>query len=1085
MKKQSLSLLLWLIPCLALSQTLFIPANRHEADSLSQRENGVGISPNFLARTSESTALKGTTAAGCSPFSFSSANYSGSSSDDIAGGDFNNDGYIDLVEADASVILSGRVKIFLNNGDGTFGSATNRSTTGRYAWRVAVGDLNKDGNLDIVVGHNLRNKITFLMGNGDGTFQAGVDFTVGGIQNSPRLGDMNGDGNLDLVVSDTGSDKVAVYLGNGDGTFQTAPSRVSVSSNPNEVIVSDFNNDGKQDVATSNFLGGDISVALGNGDGTLQTATTFSVSGGVTIDLTATDLNGDNVLDIVSTGAKRVHVLIGNGDGTFQNAVSYAVSTTLTGYLPNLVAEDFDGDGKKDAITPIALGSAYAIYKGLGDGTLDAPCNVSATTAPWAAFSADFNKDGRPDFVTDYGSGIIVYLNTTIFLPIVVTNAATDFTSTSATLNGTINPRSSLLSSAAFEYGTDPTLATVLGTINLPVATIGSGNSVVPVSTNLTGLMGNSTYYFRLTASKSTGGGCGAQLKSAEGSLALRGNANGGASQTRAVCGVGEETVYGEILSLRTYNNPPTALALDRDMMGEYSALGTLIGLLSSTDADAGETFTYTFVPDGCGADNGLVKIVGNQLQVNSIISIHQKQALNVQVKTTDSHGGTFVRCMTLHVENRSFPPEILSKTVGQGQDCDPFTLEVVARDRDEEESIALSLVDAPIWVKLVTTGTYTTLSGTPSQAQVGTYSFKIRMTSGKDVVDQDMKVTVLDVNHAPVFTSEMPSLGMTTRTGQNMQFDFAASDCDGDAITIRPASTLPIWITNKSLGKTESPKGSAVVSYGGIGQGTGLVSLQMIASDGEMEARQGVNVFVSPRYVPLVKSTPAASFDLGKELSYELQADSDDGDPTMFMVTSAPSWMKFSCDGKSVTGTGGPLDRCSGNSKAIFTGTPTANNLPAKFQIMVMDDVRDNSVRSCQEFTLAAENGKGVVKDMKQTNCNGTLVSREQEEVETVRLASLDIPKEFALLGNYPNPFNPNTGVVFNLPEEAQVSLHVFNVSGQEVRTVPAQNFAAGANQRIDLGFADMPSGLYLYKLTAHGVKNTFTATGRMTLVK
>lgn len=77
------------------------------------------------------------------------------------------------------------------------------------------------------------------------------------------VGDINGDGIEDLVTA------TAVLLGNGDGTFQ-APLNYTVPGNQAYwAVLGDFNGDGKTDVATLNS-GGVVSVFLGNGDGTFQ-----------------------------------------------------------------------------------------------------------------------------------------------------------------------------------------------------------------------------------------------------------------------------------------------------------------------------------------------------------------------------------------------------------------------------------------------------------------------------------------------------------------------------------------------------------------------------------------------------------------------------------------------------------------------------------------------------------------------------------------------------------------------------------------------------------------------------------------------
>ncbi len=97
----------------------------------------------------------------------------------------------------------------------------------------------------------------------------------------------------------------------------------------------------------------------------------------------------------------------------------------------------------------------------------------------------------------------------------------------------------------------------------------------------------------------------------------------------------------------------------------------------------------------------------------------------------------------------------------------------------------------------------------------------------------------------------------------------------------------------------------------------------------------------------------------------------------------------------------------------------------------------------------------------------------------------SAELPTEFALHGNYPNPFNPSTQIQFDLPENAQVQIQIVDMLGREVITLPAQEMEAGANRSIELHATSLASGTYLYRLIATGAEQRHVKTGRMTLVK
>jgi len=89
-------------------------------------------------------------------------------------------------------------------------------------------------------------------------------------------------------------------------------------------------------------------------------------------------------------------------------------------------------------------------------------------------------------------------------------------------------------------------------------------------------------------------------------------------------------------------------------------------------------------------------------------------------------------------------------------------------------------------------------------------------------------------------------------------------------------------------------------------------------------------------------------------------------------------------------------------------------------------------------------------------------------------------IPETFSLSQNYPNPFNPSTSISYQLPTNGLVTLKVFDLLGREVRILINQEKPAGTYS-VDFSAADLPSGVYFYKLTA----GSFTSTKKMMLMK
>jgi hypothetical protein len=100
----------------------------------------------------------------------------------------------------------------------------------------------------------------------------------------------------------------------------------------------------------------------------------------------------------------------------------------------------------------------------------------------------------------------------------------------------------------------------------------------------------------------------------------------------------------------------------------------------------------------------------------------------------------------------------------------------------------------------------------------------------------------------------------------------------------------------------------------------------------------------------------------------------------------------------------------------------------------------------------------------------------------------AVDEPTTFSLDQNYPNPFNPITTIEFSLPEQAHVSLRVFNILGQEVATLIDNTILDDGRQIIDFDATRLSSGVYFYQLSAEPTARlgkTITQVKKMMLVK
>jgi FG-GAP-like repeat/Secretion system C-terminal sorting domain/FG-GAP repeat len=249
--------------------------------------------------------------------------------------DMNEDGAPDIVAVNAA---SNTLSILLNKnlGDGSFTAAALSVPTGVSPQALAVGDLNNDGHLDVVIANSKDNSVSLFMNDGAAHVTLAKSIPVGTTPRAIAILDVNNDGLPDIAVMNRGSNSVTLLL-NVHGTY--VPSTYTTGATPAAMAANDFNRDGFIDLVTANAGSKDVSILFSNGTGGFTAASTVPMYN-VPTALFSGDMNGDAVPDIVvaqysiSSDVNTVQVLANTGNGGFVRGDSVVVSSpvALTGF---------------------------------------------------------------------------------------------------------------------------------------------------------------------------------------------------------------------------------------------------------------------------------------------------------------------------------------------------------------------------------------------------------------------------------------------------------------------------------------------------------------------------------------------------------------------------------------------------------------------------------------------------------------------------------------------------------------------------------------------------------------------------------
>jgi uncharacterized protein (TIGR03437 family) len=343
----------------------------------------------------------------------------------IVTGDFNGDHKPDLA------FLCGRagnLVLFLGKGDGTFQPPV-LTTVPAGSFGLMAADFNRDGNTDLFFTSIEPLQLNILLGTRNGTFRPASSFAPPpGVS---FIADLNNDGIPDLAFI---SNPVSFLPGNGDGTFSAQVNLPAIPA-PNcdsygvlAAIAADLNGDHKTDLvvelallssASGSCSGDRTYVILAGQNGAflspVQVANVGTASFASDINLVTGDFNNDGKTDVIFSDAQAntSYTLLGNGDGSFKLPIQ-----SVPGHFSGpFVVADFNGDGNLDLAQPAESVGALPLFLGQGDGTFQ-PISIPIATSEQTAgiATADFNADGKPDVAaSNFSNNASVLLNTTPF----------------------------------------------------------------------------------------------------------------------------------------------------------------------------------------------------------------------------------------------------------------------------------------------------------------------------------------------------------------------------------------------------------------------------------------------------------------------------------------------------------------------------------------------------------------------------------------------------------------------------------------------------------------------------------------------
>lgn len=359
---------------------------------------------------------------------------------DIEIADVNRDGYLDIVGADrvaSPLSYKSRISVLLGKGNGDFEKYVSfaEKQNNSFIVRIELKDFNNDCYPDMAVTRHSPNELFIFMNNGDGSFTEKSAYPIEDLS-TILTGRFNGDEYEDIAVFSFRG-KVAIFLGNGDGTF-SAPTNITIGSGYTDIrdmTTLDLNEDGITDLvavmgdyssSNDNIHGQEIILLSGSFQGGFTQSRVYATAdNGIIERVVAGDFDGDGHADIVAARKPdhyaisgnpgiKLTAFLGDGSGWFSSGTDnelWAENNSIVNdyyyyyYNKRIIALDINGD-KNDDIVISDNGKVYT-YTSNGNGAFQysKACNVAGNYLNFG----DFDGDGDEDIVTSNGYVFVLF----------------------------------------------------------------------------------------------------------------------------------------------------------------------------------------------------------------------------------------------------------------------------------------------------------------------------------------------------------------------------------------------------------------------------------------------------------------------------------------------------------------------------------------------------------------------------------------------------------------------------------------------------------------------------------------------------
>ena len=351
-------------------------------------------------------------------------------------------------------------------------------------------------------------------------------------------------------------------------------------------------------------------------------------------------------------------------------------------------------------------------------------------------------------------------------------------------------------------------------------------------------------------------------------------------------------------------------------------------------------------------------------------------------------HGNTTVTANYTEVINVA--PAFTSTAVTSADEDALYTYNITATDANIGDTLTISAPTLPAWLTFTDNGGGSaTLSGTPTNAEVGSHAVVLQVSDGTLSGNQTFSIAVANTNDAPTFTSTA-----ITSAAEDVVYTYnvTVSDPDAGAILTLSAPTLPAWLT-----LTDNLDGTALLTGTPTNGDVGINNVTLRVNDGVVDVDQVFTIDVgNTNDGPSFTSTAVTTVNEDAVYTYDITAtDPDAGDTLTISATTLPTWLTLTDNG---------------DGTATLTGTPTNSEVGDHSVVL---QVSDSVELATQSFTITVANTNDapvLAQPADQNNAIGAVVSlqisaTDVDAGDTLTYSATGLPADLSI--------NPASGLI------------------------------------------------------------------------